>query len=99
MKRCTSTIAVYLKSLFVCGLADGEDPKIKAIHPPIDSVLLDELYQRDVGGLRKRWQAARRARWSRLSSHQYVDVIAAVREALPEGAGLWRIEVYWRGHI
>ncbi len=37
-------INIYLKSIYVCG-NDYNDKKVKVIHPPIDSVLLDALYK------------------------------------------------------
>ena len=89
-------INVYLKSIFVCS-GSHEDPRVKAIHPPIDSVLLDALYNQNIGGRRNEWQAARRVRWSRLNSEQYDNVISAIRVTIPKGNGLWQIEEYWQG--
>lgn len=80
-------INIYLKPIFICG-DNHEDLKVKAIHPPIDSVLLDALYEQNIGEQKSEWQAARKIRWSKLNSDQYQNVISAIKEALPDGAGL-----------
>jgi hypothetical protein len=90
-------INIYFKSIFVCG-GQHTDPRIMAIHPPIDSVLLDELYSQNIGGLRDDWKAARRVRWSKLSSEQYEHLINCIKTVVPEGLGLWCIEEHWRGY-
>ena len=90
-------INIYFKSIFICG-SNIDDPKVKAIHPPIDSVLLDTLYQQNIGEKKDEWQAARRTRWSKLDSTQYQNVITAIKDVLPDSAGLWQIEEYWQGH-
>ncbi len=90
-------INVYLKSIFVCG-KQYDDPRIKAIHPPIDSVLLDALYNKNIGGLRADWQVVRAIRWSKLSSEQYEHLIECIRKVVPLQNGLWRIEEYWQGY-
>ncbi len=89
-------INIYLKSIFVCS-GSHEDPRVKAIHPPIDSVLLDALYNQNIGGRFNEWQSARRARWSKLNSEQYENVICAIRQTIPVGNGLWKIEKHWQG--
>jgi len=91
-------INIYLKSIYVCS-GSHDDPRVKSIHPPIDSVLLDALYEQNIGGKRIEWQAARRARWSKLDSNQYEEVITAIQGLYPEGddPGLWRVEEYWQG--
>lgn len=89
-------INIYLKSIYVCG-ADHSNEKVRAIHPPIDRVLLDDLYKHDIGGQQKEWQKARKARWSKFSSEEYENVISAVKKAVPADYGLWQIEEYWQG--
>ncbi len=89
-------INIYLKSIFICG-GNHEDPRVKAIHPPIDRVLLDALYKHNIGGQRYEWQAARRIRLSRLNCEQYERVISAIKQTIPEGSGLWEIEEHWQG--
>ena len=87
---------IYLKSIFVCA-GSHEVPKVKALHPPIDTVLLDTLYHENIGGRRKEWQAARRVRWSNLNSGQYECVISAIQQTISTGNGLWQIEEHWPG--
>jgi hypothetical protein len=60
-------INIYLKSGFVCGGHDT-DPRVQALHPPIDGQLLEQLYSQDVGGLLREWRRARATRC--LSSRQ-----------------------------
>lgn len=90
-------INIYLKSIYVCG-EQQDDFRVKAIHPPIDSVLLDALYTKNIGGLRDHWQLARQIRWSNLSSEQYEDLIRCIKKVIPEGVGLWFIEEHWQGY-
>lgn len=90
---------VYLKAAYVCCLnGNTPNPRIDAIHPPIDSVLLDELYARNIGGMKTQWAVARNARWSNLSREQYEGLIFHIREVIPVGGGLWQIEEHWQGY-
>ncbi|WP_420789083.1 hypothetical protein ACOI2Q_18400 [Shewanella algae] len=89
-------INIYLKSIFVCS-NDHDNKKVKAIHPPIDSVLLDALY-RNASGKRSEWQAARKARWSKLTSAQYQAIIDAIKSTISDEKGLWEIEEFWQGY-
>lgn len=89
-------INVYLKGAFVCAGHEGH-ANVAALHPPIDSLLLDELYENNVSGLKKEWAEARKIRWSKLNSEQYESAITAIRMSM--GAEpLWKIESYWRGY-
>lgn len=89
-------INTYLKSVYVCG-DNHLHPKVKAIHPPIDSVLLDDLYKQNIGNEKIEWQKARRIRWSKFTSNDYENVIKAVQRAIPNNQGLWQIEEHWQG--
>ncbi len=88
-------INIYLKSMFVC-TEEYNNPKVKAIHPPIDSVLLDTLYKEDIGGQKERWNITRQVKWSKLSDSDYVFVINTVKIVMLN-QGLWEIEQYWKG--
>lgn len=90
-------INVYLKSIFVCG-NDHEDQRVKAIHPPIDSLLLDDLYKKNIGDKKSEWNKARKIKWSKLNSEEYEDLIGAIKSSVPENLGLWEIEESWVGH-
>ena len=89
-------INVYLKGAFVCAGHESH-PNVAALHPPIDSLLLDELYFNNVGGLKSEWALARKLRWSKFSSPQYEAVIESIRKAMPDKP-LWQVESYWRGY-
>jgi len=89
-------INVYLKAGYVCG-GHHDDLRVRALHPPIDSVLLDELSARNVGGLRAEWNVARKVRWSKFDSTQYETVICNIRLCL-QGSPMWEVEKYWRGY-
>ena len=89
-------INMYLKVGFVCG-GHYENERVKALHPPIDSLLLDTLSKENVGGLKAEWNRFRRVRWSKLSSEQYEDVIKHIRVAICNSP-LWTVEQYWPGH-
>lgn len=94
-------INVYLKTIFVVG-NHRIDRKVKAIHPPIDSLLLEALYRENrdqqVIAQRGTWAAARRVRWSRLDSNDYEAIIEAIRNSVNQNDGLWKIEKYWQGY-
>lgn len=89
-------INVYLKAGFVCGGHHGHE-RVRAVHPPIDSLLLDELYSKNVGGRKTVWNEARHIRFSNFDSSQYEKVIQAIREAMRD-APLWEVEQYWPGY-
>jgi hypothetical protein len=89
-------INVYLKGAFVCGGSEMHE-RVMALHPPIDSLLLEELYANDVGGHRKIWAKARKLRWSKFTAEQYQEVINGIRASMG-GRPLWQIEQHWRGY-
>jgi hypothetical protein len=90
-------INIYLKSAFVCAGYENHN-HVSGLHPPIDSLLLEELYKSNVGDLKKAWGAAKKAKWSKFSSEQYEEVITNIRKAL-NGRSMWEIESCWRGYL
>lgn len=90
-------INVYQKACFVCGGQDT-DPRVQALHPPIDGLLLKELYRKNVGELRQEWSKARTIRWSKFTTDEYQNVITSIRSALGKNVPLWHIEKHWRGY-
>jgi len=90
-------INVYLKAAFVCG-GHHSHPHVHALHPPIDSVLLGHLEEKNVGNLRTKWHRYGVLRWSRFDSGTYEAAIADIRDVLPPGRPLWAIEEFWKGH-
>lgn len=91
-------INLYLKSIFVCGENIHNAEKIKAIHPPIDSILLGELYRQNIGEKRPAWEVARKAKWSNFTSEEYEQVISDIKSITKSGHGLWEVEQYWQGY-
>ena len=87
----------YLKDRFVCG-GYHEHERVKCLHPPIDALLLGALAEENVGGHAQQWREFRDQRWSKFDSAMYQAVINLIRESLPAGEPLWKIEQYWRGH-
>jgi hypothetical protein len=85
-------INIYLKAAVICPLS-SDQPKVKAVHPPIDRLLLDEL-ARKVGGI---WLDQKRS-WSKFCFHEYEEVIEKVKVTVGDEAGLWTIEKYWPGN-
>lgn len=88
-------INVYLKSMLVCAV-DNSCQAVPYIHPPIDSLLLDELAEKDSIRFPAVWSKYVRIRWSKLSSDEYQDLIDTIRLFM-DGKPLWAIEEYWRG--
>lgn len=84
---------VYLKAAFVCG-GEHDHPRVKVIHPPIDRLLLNGLATSPES--KKDWR--RFHPWTGLDSQRYEELIGCIRDALPEGQALWRIEEHWRGY-
>jgi hypothetical protein len=89
-------INCYVKVRLICA-GCHDDERVKAMHPPVDDVLLKRLAELDVGGFQKKWKAARAIRWSKFKSRHYEQVIDLVRRALPDQP-LWKIEEHWAGH-
>jgi len=89
-------INVYLKTRFVAG-PTAYHPRVAALHPPIDSVLLRELAAQKFGGSSQPWRAAQKRAWSNFSSEEYEELIAQLRAHL-KGQPMWTIEKYWRGY-
>lgn len=90
-------INIYLKAGFVCA-GHHNNSRVRAIHPPIDRMLLNELSKQDVGGLHRTWNKARRIRWANFNSTDYEAVISNIRTAFPDIKALWEVEKYWRGY-
>lgn len=89
-------INVYLKSRFVCA-GPHAHPRVQALHPPIDAVLLQSLAENDVGGHGADWRRMHRLRWSKYTSTQYQAAIDLIRRCVPSQP-LWSIEAHWQGH-
>jgi hypothetical protein len=88
-------INCYLKARFTCS-GFHRHPRVQALHPPIDAVLLQHLGTADVGGQGRFWRKMHRQRWSTFTSAEYQSVIKQIRTCLPNQP-LWAIESHWPG--
>ena len=83
-------INLYLKAKFTCG-GHADHPHVAALHPPIDSLLLNAFN-------RNRSPKDRLpVRWSTFDSRSYLRAITALREAR-KSEPLWTAESLWQGH-
>ena len=89
-------INVYLKAAFVCG-GHADHERVCALHPPIDSLLLDGLVKNCACELKQEWKAAKKIRWSKFSSEEYETLIRHLRTAM-KGKPMWMVEAHWRGY-
>lgn len=94
--RAAKLINVYFKAGLVT-IANRNNERIGALHPPIDSVLLEQLSRvdQDQGGF---WNDMGQRRWTNFTSREYQCVINKIREKLGEERRLWMIEEYWQGY-
>lgn len=90
-------INVYLKAGLTCG-GYHENSRVKALHPPVDSELLEELKRRGLGAPGAPWKATAPIRWSKFDSDGYQKVIDHLRALVRGGRGFWKIEEYWPGY-
>ena len=93
--RAAKIVAIYIKTLVVCG-GHQESPLAAVAHPPVDRVLLQALacQQQFPVAARSRW---RRTSWTALSEEEYVALIEDLREAGLDRGGFWRAEWWWSG--
>jgi hypothetical protein len=90
-------INMYFKSALVCG-GFHTDIRVKALHPPIDSLILDSLVKSNVGGYKKEWRKFAKIRWSKLNSEQYEELISKLRSCFGINNGFWQVESHWKGY-
>ena len=89
-------INLYLKCRFVCG-GFHDHPRVRNLHPPIDSVMLKALAKANVGGFETDWKKLQDQKWSKLNSTQYEKAIQLIRHCMKDQP-LWKIEEYWQGN-
>jgi hypothetical protein len=90
-------INVYLKTRFVSEFSANENT-VAAIHPPIDSILLDGLIQHNDNINSDDRKYLKKVKWSKMSSKQYEKVIEIIKKTVGHKKPLWSIEKYWRGY-
>ena len=84
-------INAYLKSRFICG-GHADHPNVAALHPPIDSILIKALADKNAGGFGPAWRALARRRWSNLDSDSYEVAIGCLRNSF---SPTWVAEKLW----
>ena len=90
-------INVYFKAMFLNDVPSEcivQEMRINALHPPIDSNLLQNLAAENVGLLKRYWQEKAAKGWSNFSSDDYEDVIRHIKYVTK--GRLWEIEEYWK---
>lgn len=93
--RAAKLVAIYLKTLLVCGGLDRTS-FARVAHPPIDRVLLKALSRerRFPASARALWRATN---WTAMDADAYDRIIGSLREAGLDGDGFWRVERWWIG--
>ena len=88
----------YLKPLFITGVRERislEDvSKQRAIHPPIDRLLLSELHRNNVFEEGIFWKKYMNLGWSNFGKDDYCQCISKIKQNAPRSA-MWEIERYW----
>ena len=85
-------INVYLKAAVIHSGFEERD-KVKAVHPPIDRLLLTSLKMTH----KEIWRGQNLS-WSTFNSDQYSDAIDKIRRTLGSNVALWRVEEHWAGN-
>ena len=89
-------INIYMKAIFINSKQYNVN-KIKCIHPPIDRILLNELYKSNVDFKKEIWNKYKKIGWSNFDNHDYQNLIDNIKHVTPKNDGLWTIEKYWQG--
>ena len=93
--RAAKIVAIYLKTLVVCG-GQSTSALAQVAHPPVDRVLLQAL-ARDPqfpSAVRSEW---RRTSWTALGEAEYSALVAQLRAVGLDSGGFWRAERWWSG--
>jgi hypothetical protein len=91
--RAAKLVAVYLKAMVVVGPSWNTD-LARVLHPPIDEKLLDKVSRSpEISSLHQpRWG---RIKWTKLDAPAYYQLIAELKESLPDGDPFWTLERFW----
>jgi hypothetical protein len=91
--RAAKLIAIYLKTMIIL---DGniETECVRVIHPPIDGILLRNLYKAsDVQSPHKAtWKSLK---WTALGEREYYGLIEQLRMCTKASEPFWTLERYW----
>lgn len=88
----------YTKALFLSGQGFENSPfsdRIRAIHPPVDRVLLDTLAKGNVGERKTLWRSLRDTGWSNFDQADYDRAMHAIKDVT--GQKPWLVEAWWQG--
>ena len=90
--RAAKLVAIYLKTMVIISGSEGSE-LARAIHPPVDNILLTRLA--GAAEVQSRHKSAwRGTKWTQLDARRYYALIAQLRTALPEQP-FWMCEKYW----
>mgnify|MGYP006135113607 FL=1 len=89
--RAAKIIAIYLKTRVV--IPKPNDKLSSIIHPPIDAILIKNLYQN-----RKELKfnsVFKSLKWTQTDETEYFELIYHLRQIVKD-APFWKLEYYWR---
>ena len=84
--RASKIIAVYLKTSVIIP-NKGKSFACQLIHPPIDAILLRNIYAD------KKIKQMKNLRWTTFDDHKYKEVVSLLRKEF--GECNWKLEKYW----
>ena len=97
MERAAKLVAIYLKSMIVCG-PDAGSKLAHIAHPPIDSILLKNISE-NINKYDKfrclRDGKIGKLSWTKLNEKQYFDLINTFRRFLNGSTPFWHLEKFW----
>jgi hypothetical protein len=84
--RAAKIIAIYLKTAVVIRYS-GEGKLARIAHPPIDRILLTNLYKKHPE------LSVDKTTWTKLDEQSYFDLISKIRNL--QLSSFWELEKYW----
>lgn len=89
--RAAKIIAIYLKTaIVICN--KGKSSKSKIIHPPIDSILLNNISKKF-----SELKELKSIRWTQLNESKYWELVSKMRTFF--GDFNWKLEEYWKPEL
>ncbi|MGL5785759.1 MAG: hypothetical protein ACRCX4_02910 [Bacteroidales bacterium] len=90
-------INIYFKTIYVCG-GYCKHQNVRYIHPPIDSLLLNAIENKDEFRANSLCiKAIKGKKWTKLQSNEYQKIITELRNVMNDSP-LWLVEKYWQVH-
>jgi hypothetical protein len=94
-------INVYLKAAYV-NTAYAHDPRVAALHPPIDRFVIKGLRACHESGCtgttREAWSRLKTVSWTQFDDDDYEQMLGIVRKHLRPNQPLWSVEKHWPGY-